>query len=72
MGRCDSLGTRDNLDVHLFTSFFSISVLQIRELWIGQRIWSHLFVGHASWKRTAVGPCGASEVLTDVEGLTVV
>ena len=60
---------RESVDAHFFTSFFPVSLLQIRELLIGHGRWTRF--GRA-WKRVAAGLRGAFEVLTDLEGLTIV
>ena len=61
-----------DIDALSFTSFSPISVLQIRELWIGQRTVHRLSNNRTSWKQTAAGLRGSFGVLTDVEGLTIV
>ena len=61
-----------DIDIRFFTSFSPISVLQIRELWIGQRTVDRFSNRRTSWRQTAAGLRGALGVLTDVEGLTVV
>jgi len=65
-------GIREHIDARFFTSFSPVSVLQIRELWIGQRTVYRFSNKRTSWKQTAAGLRGAFEVLTDVEGLTIV
>lgn len=62
-------GTREHFDADFFTSFSPISVLQIKELWIGQE---SEFGRGVPWKQTAAGVQGAFEVLTKVEDLTIV
>ena len=52
--------------------YLTISILQIRELWIGQGTVNGFTNKRTSWKESAAGLRGASEVLTDVEGLTIV
>ena len=65
-------GARTNFDAGFFTSFSPISVLQITELWAGQR--TQFYFGNKSrpWKQTATRVRGAFEVLTKVEDLTIV
>ena len=65
-------GTREDIDAHFFTSFSPISVLQIRELWIGQRTRYLFHSDRTCWKQTAAGLRGAFEVLKDLESLTIV
>ena len=65
-------GTRENVDAHFFTSFFPISVRQIRELWIGQRTVSYFRSDRTSWEHTAAGLREAFEVLPNVEDLSIV
>ena len=65
-------GTRENFDAGFFTSFSPISVLQITELWVGQRTESHFGGESEPWKQTVAGIRGAFEVLTKVEDLTIV
>ena len=60
-----------NLDAHFFTSFFPVSVLQIRELWIGGRTRSRFNSGRIPWEQTVAGLRGAFGVLTSVECLTI-
>jgi hypothetical protein len=65
---------RNNWDADFFTSFFPISVSQIRELWVGQseNTLHYLGVPNKPWKQTTAGACGAFAVLTEVEDLTIV
>ena len=65
-------GARRNFDADFFTSFSPISVLQITELWVGQRTESHFWGKSEPWKQTVAGVRGAFEVLTKVEDLTIV
>ena len=62
-------GTREHFDADFFTSFSPISVLQIKELWIGRE--SRSGRKHPR-EQTAAGVQGASGVLTKVEDLTIV
>ena len=65
--------TRQDIDAHFFTLFSPISTLQIREFWIGQRTTYGPSNNHTtSWKQTATGLRRTFEVLTYVEGLTIV
>ena len=61
--------TRESIDAHFFISFFPVSLLHIRELWIGHG--RRTRPGSAR-KRAAAGLRGAFEVLTDLEDLTIV
>jgi len=61
-------GTREHFDAYFFTSFSPISVLQIRELWIGHENDRN----YEPWEQTAAGIRGAFEALTKVEDLTIV
>jgi len=63
---------RGNFDAEVFTSFSLISVLQIRELWVGRNIMSHAGTTRKFWEPTAAGVYGAFGVLTKVEDLTLV
>ena len=65
-------GTRRNFDAEFLTSFSPISVLQITELWVGQRTESYFGSKSRPWKQTTTGVRGAFEVLTKVEDLTIV
>ena len=60
--------TRDNFDREFFTSLSPISVLEIRELWVGQEITRN---GRPLGQTTA-GARGAFGVLTKVEDLSMV
>jgi len=64
-------GIRENLDAHFFTSVFPVSVLQIREFWIGERTRSRFNIDRIPCEKTAAGLRGAFEVLTNVEYLTL-
>ena len=63
---------RKDFDSDFFTSFSPISVLQIRELWVGQTAGDAFFGPDKPWKQTTAGVCGAFTVLTEVEDLTIV
>ena len=65
-------GTRDNFDAGFFTSFAPISVLEITDLWVGQKTGPHSVISPQPWKQTAAGVHGAFRVLTKVEDLTIV
>ena len=69
--RC-SEGTRDNFDAEFFTSFSPISVLEIRELWVGQWASSYSDPPARPWEQTAAGVRSAFKVLTKVEDLNIV
>ena len=65
---CCFEGTREDFNAEYFTSFSPISVLDIRELWVGQRgdrTWG-------VWEQTSDGVLGAFTVLTKVEDLIIV
>ena len=62
-------GTREHLDADFFTSFSPVSVLQIKELWIGRNYGSMM---EGPWGQTADRVHGVFEVLTKVEDLTIV
>jgi len=64
-------GTCEGINNHFFTSFSPISVLQVRELWVGQRTTYGSSNNRTPSKQTAAGLRGAFEVLTGVEGLTI-
>ena len=59
---------RRNFNAEFFTSFPPISVLEIKELWVGQAIQSD----NRPWRQTVAGVRGAFGVLTKVEELTIV
>jgi len=59
-------GTRETFDAGFFTSFSPISVLEIKELWVGQS------AGGRPWVQTTTGVCSAFRVLKQVEDLTIV
>ena len=63
--------TREIFDARFFTSFSPISVLEIRELWVGPNSTSSRPF-RRPWKQTAAGVHGAFRVLTKVEDLTIV
>jgi len=63
---------RGAFNAEFFTLFSPISVLQIRELWVGQRTEPGFDSKRGPWKKTVAGVRGAFEVLTKVEGLTIV
>ena len=65
-------GTRGDFDAEFFTSFSPISVLEIRELWVGQ--WASYYSNSPKqpWKQTAAGVRSAFKVLAKVENLTIV
>lgn len=65
-------GTREYFDADYFASFSPIPVLQIRELWVGQRTESYCNSKPRPWEQTAGGVHSAFEVLTKVEDLTIV
>ena len=69
-------GTRTNFDAEFFTSFSPISILQITELWVGQKTEScprdYPRDKSTPWKQAVPGVRGAFEVLTKVECLTIV
>jgi len=63
---------REAFDAEFFTLFSPISVLQIRELWIGQKTEPSFGRKRRPWEQTVAGVHGAFEVLTKVEDLTIV
>jgi hypothetical protein len=62
---------RNEFNADFFTSFSPISVLQIRDLWVGQRT-ERSFGAPRLWDQTNAGVCSAFKVLTRVEELTIV
>jgi len=61
-------GTRDNFDAKFFTSLSPISVLEITELWVGQKTTYY----RRPWGQTSAGVRDALGVLMKVEDLNVV
>ena len=62
--------TRGIFDAAFFTSFSPISVLGIRELWVGQNAMSRTGTSHTFWEQVDIDD--AFRVLTKVEDLTIV
>jgi len=64
--------TREKFNAEFFTLFSPISVLQIKELWVGRGTDNFFGTKIRPWKQTTAGVRGAFEVLTKVEDLTIV
>ena len=65
-------GTRENFDGVFFTSFFPISVSEIKELLVGARTESFFGAHSRPWEQTVARVRSAFAVLTKVEDLTIV
>ena len=64
--------THGELYAEFFTSFAPISLLEVRELWVGSSDTDPLGTDRSPWGQTAIGVRGVFRALRKVEDLTIV